>query len=226
VLQLYNLLDKFICMKIKQMQQLKTQFLSSTNILKSYERKHVSMYWKWMQDSSIRKIRGLSVISRAQVVQQQKMCHCSTTQFIFLIADPEIKRAVGDVRLFLQPASYVGAPRVGELWVMIAVKKSRRKGLAFKAVKLMMKFGREYLGVRKFWAHISGSNTESLALFENRLGFRRVEVVSGYWKLESSEFGEFFEKYEGPPEIDLADILKWGQKRSRDNSKANPNSRR
>lgn len=179
-----------------------------------------------MQDSSIRKIRGLSVISKAQVVQQQKMCHCSTTQFIFLIVDPDIQKPVGDVRLFLQPSSYVGAPLVGELKVMVALKKSRRKGLAFKAVKLMMKFGREYLGVRKFFAHIGGINTGSLALFENRLGFRRVKMTFGHWKLESSEFGEFFEKYEGPPEIDLAEILKWGQKRRRDNSKSNPNSRR
>jgi len=213
-------------MDVQQIQQLRKQFLSSTNILTSYERHDVAMYWKWMQESGIRKSRKVSIISKAQAVQQQKMCQHSKTQFIFLIVDPEFKRPVGDVHLFLQPASFVGAPLVGELRVMIAIKKSRRKGLAFKAVKLMMKFGREYLGVRKFFAHISGVNTESLALFENRLGFRRVEVVFGHWKLESNEYGELFEKYEGPPEIDLTGVLKWGQKRKRDNSDSNPNSRR
>jgi len=124
---------------------------------------------------------------------------------------------------------------VGELRVMIAAKKSRRKGLAFKAVKLMMKFGREYLGVRKFFARMRGVNTASLSLFENRLGFRRVEVVYGRWKLESTGSWELFEKYEGPPKIDLTGAFKWGQKGRlnnsdlkgrRDNSALNPNSRR
>jgi RimJ/RimL family protein N-acetyltransferase len=209
--------------------ELRTKFLASTNILKSYEKKHVNLYLKWMKDSKLRKIRkkrGIAFTNLEQERKKQKKYQKSKTEFIFMIVDPEGKRPVGDVHLILQPSEIEGAPLIGELIVMIANKMHRRKGLAFKAVKLMMKFGREYIGVSKFKACVSAVNRASLRLFQNRLGFRRFEFVLGHWILESNESWELVEKYEGPPEINLTGFTQWAKKNRQDVLKTNPNPRR
>jgi len=208
--------------------ELRTKFLASTNILKSYEKKHVNLYLKWMKDGKLRKLRkqrGIAFTTVEQERKQQKKYQKSKTEFIFIIVDPEVKRPVGDVHLVLQPTRVDGAPLIGELMVMIANKMHRRKGLAFKAVKLMMKFGREYIGVNKFKACVSAVNRASLRLFQDRLGFRRFEFVLGHWILESNDSWEMVEKYEGPPEIDLTGFHKWIRKNKQDISKTNPNPR-
>jgi len=212
-------------MDIQQIQELRSEFLETTNILISYERRHVKMYHEWMQDTKLRELTGSSVSSRYQDYEQQRIWQNSTINHIFLIVDPKTKQPVGDVNLFLLSRN-PDDPKVGELMVMIAEKKSRKKGLAFKAVKLMMKFGREYLGVVKFKAHIKGDNSASLKLFESRLGFIRTECVFGEWTLESNDAWEIFEPYEGPPQIDLTGFLKWGEKKKEANVKSNPNPRR
>lgn len=206
--------------------ELRTKFLASTNILKSYEKKHVNLYPKWMKDGKLRKLRkmqGIPFTSVEQERKQQKKYQNSKTRFIFIIVNPEDKRPVGDVHLILQPSKVDGEPLIGDLMVMIGNKMHRRKGLAFKAVKLMMKFGREYIGVSKFRACVSAVNRASIRLFQNRLGFRRFEFDLGQWILESNDSWEMVEKYEGPPEIDLSNFR---QSRKKDNSNPNPNPRR
>jgi len=202
--------------------ELKKQFLSSTNILAKYEKKHVSLYRKWMQSTN----------KKLKDYEPWNIYQNSTSRFIFLIMSPEVRRQVGIVQrpvgmvhLILQQSNIIGAPLIGILSVTIGIKKFRRNGLGFKAVKLMMKFGREYLGVSKFRAHMGGANSACLNLFESRLRFRRVEFVLGQWTLESSDSWEMFEKYEGPPEIDLG-AIQWGENRTRDTSDSNPNPRR
>jgi len=213
-------------MDIQQIKELRAQFLEKTNILISYERCHVDIYRKWMQDTTLRELTGSSVTTRHQHYMQQKIWQKSTQKHIFLIVEPEVKRPVGDVNLFLTPSHDAENSKIGELMVMIAVKEFRKRGLAFKAVKLMMKFGREYLGVRKFKAHINRDNNASLKLFENRLGFIRTECVYGEWTLESNDAWEIFEPYEGPPKIDLSGFLKWGEKMKEANAELNPNPRK
>merc|ERR1719510_2185742 len=89
---------------------------------------------------------------------------------------------------------------------MIAVRKARKKGLASKAINLMMKFGNNCLGLDRFQVNISDKNKKSLKLFERKLGFRRVDYVPEFkeWTLETQmNYERFvFEKYPGPPPIE------------------------
>ena len=64
--------------------------------------------------------------------------------------------------------------------IMIAEPRSRRRGLAQEALRLMMAYAAESLGCRRFVAKIGQANVASLGLFR-KLGFRefkRVEVFS------------------------------------------------
>ena len=54
---------------------------------------------------------------------------------------------------------------------MIARPDSRRKGLATEALKLMMGYGIEVLGLRKFVAKIKDENEASRNLFVDKLGY-------------------------------------------------------
>ncbi|DBA69938.1 TPA: N-acetyltransferase 9 [Trebouxia sp. C0005] len=56
---------------------------------------------------------------------------------------------------------------------MIAVKTSRRKGLAFEALTIFMAYAVEYLGITCFQAKIGLSNQSSMKLF-GKLGYAEI----------------------------------------------------
>ncbi|RKP02264.1 hypothetical protein CXG81DRAFT_10948 [Caulochytrium protostelioides] len=88
---------------------------------------------------------------------------------------------VGDVNLFLRDEPLCnedGDPtgvtvRVAELEIMIAEPDARRRGIGREAVCLMLGYGADQLGLRRFEAKIAVANAASIALFAS-LGFREV----------------------------------------------------
>ncbi|KAA0162337.1 hypothetical protein FNF31_00666 [Cafeteria roenbergensis] len=95
---------------------------------------------------------------------------------------------VGDVNLFLldddegatEGSDAFPECRTAEVMVMTAEPALRRSGVATEAVALMLRFGAERLGVRRFVAKISQSNTASLRLFTERLGFEVYREVEAF----------------------------------------------
>ncbi|DBB03309.1 TPA: hypothetical protein ACH3X3_010694 [Trebouxia sp. C0006] len=79
---------------------------------------------------------------------------------------------IGDVNLFLNDAN---DPTVAEIEIMIAVKASRRKGLAFEALTIFMAYAVKYLGITCFQAKIGLGNQSSLSLF-GKLGYAEVST--------------------------------------------------
>ena len=67
---------------------------------------------------------------------------------------------------------------------MIADVNCRRKGFATEALELMMGFGVEKLNVKRFYCKINDANQPSLNLFENRLGFKKVNYVAAFQETE------------------------------------------
>ncbi len=61
---------------------------------------------------------------------------------------------------------------IGEMEVMIAEEKSRRKGIAQEAVTLLMNYVKRHLSVDHFQAKIGETNHASLSMFRQRLGFK------------------------------------------------------
>jgi len=75
-----------------------------------------------------------------------------------------------------------GHSGVAEVSVMIAVASARRHGAAGEAVRIVADWARRTLAVHTLVARIGTGNAASIALFEQRLGFRRA--------YECSVFGE------------------------------------
>ena len=86
----------------------------------------------------------------------------------------------GDVNLYL--GRYEDDdPTEAEIEIMVAEPSARRKGIATEALQLMMAYGVEVLGLRRFVAKIKDNNAASIALFESRLGYIR-ESHCDYFK--------------------------------------------
>jgi RimJ/RimL family protein N-acetyltransferase len=101
---------------------------------------------------------------------------------------------IGDVNLFLLPeeddtagaSASVSASsrrcegRTAEIMVMTAEPGARRCGMGREAVVLMLQYGAAELGIAKFVAKILSSNTPSLSMFQDRLGFSVEQHVPAF----------------------------------------------
>mmetsp|Transcript_34906 Transcript_34906/g.41693 ORF Transcript_34906/g.41693 Transcript_34906/m.41693 type:complete len:238 (-) Transcript_34906:95-808(-) len=74
--------------------------------------------------------------------------------------------------------------RQAELDIMIAVEDHRGKGIGREAVCMMMIYGAQTLGIRRFFVKIKEENTASRVLFEKSLNF------------EQCNYAECFQEYE------------------------------
>ena len=88
---------------------------------------------------------------------------------------------IGDVNLFLHEdfnLSEYGIHGGGcEIEIMIAAPEYRQRGLGSEALRALMHFSAEQLGVERFVVKVLRENTPSVALFEKKLGFKLVEYV-------------------------------------------------
>jgi RimJ/RimL family protein N-acetyltransferase len=95
-------------------------------------------------------------------------------------SDPYPLTPIGDVNLFLHEdfnLSDFGVHGGGcEIEIMIGESRYLRRGLASEALRLLMAFSAEKLGVQRFVVKILASNTASIALFE-KMNFRLIEYV-------------------------------------------------
>ncbi|BFZ55639.1 Protein canopy 3 [Savitreella phatthalungensis] len=117
----------------------------------------------------------------------------------------EVDRMIGDVNIFLSPAEdddgntdddeeedgKSGNPEtdevVGEVEVMLAESRARRKGFGKAAVLAIMWYAVRVLGpgrLRQLTAKIGADNVASLAVFTNALQFQKVK------------FSEYFQEHE------------------------------
>lgn len=74
--------------------------------------------------------------------------------------------------------------RHAELDVMIAVEEYRGKGIGKETVGMMMAYGAQTLGIRRFFVKIKEENTASRALFEKSLGFKECSYAECFREYE------------------------------------------
>ena len=96
----------------------------------------------------------------------------------------------GDVNLFLShedddeaDTSLAPCKRQAELDIMIAEKVYQRNGLGKEASCLMMLYGAQHLGIRRFFCKINEDNHASRALFE-KIGFRQCNYAECFRQVE------------------------------------------
>eukprot|EP01129_Flabellula_baltica_P007551 TRINITY_DN2954_c0_g1_i3.p2 TRINITY_DN2954_c0_g1~~TRINITY_DN2954_c0_g1_i3.p2 ORF type:complete len:185 (+),score=39.53 TRINITY_DN2954_c0_g1_i3:852-1406(+) len=144
-----------------------------------YKPHHVEQYNTWLTDSAIQELTGTEPVSLEEEYQSQKDWESAQDRNIFIVLDKSIPRdnqdgyaMAGDVNLFLEEGEE--GEIIGELDIMIAEEQSRRKGIASRAIELMMQYAYEFKKVSKFIVKINDDNEPSLNLFR-KLNFQQVD---------------------------------------------------
>eukprot|EP01026_Neomeris_dumetosa_P070947 TRINITY_DN7132_c0_g1_i7.p1 TRINITY_DN7132_c0_g1~~TRINITY_DN7132_c0_g1_i7.p1 ORF type:complete len:268 (+),score=22.99 TRINITY_DN7132_c0_g1_i7:131-934(+) len=154
-----------------------------------YRIEHVPKYHEWMQDQNLLELTASEPLTLDQEFEMQQSWANDPNKCTFILFDNDtlfeqnsnqieqnqlqLQKSIGmagDVNLFLNDLQ---DRQCAEIDVMVAEEKSRRKGIAREAVRIMMTFGAQKLGIKKFVAKIAFSNLASQQLFKS-LGF--VEV--------------------------------------------------
>ncbi|KAL0030990.1 hypothetical protein WJX79_007147 [Trebouxia sp. C0005] len=122
-------------------------------VLVPYRKEHVPLYHAWMQDPLLQEATASEPLTLQEEFDMQKSWAEDSDKCTFILLD----RALPDTEGTGQHG--------GEIEIMIAVKTSRRKGLAFEALTIFMAYAVEYLGITCFQAKIGLSNQSSMKLF-------------------------------------------------------------
>ena len=155
-------------------------------VLVPYQRQHVPLYHKWMQDPALLEATASEPLSLDDEYAMQITWANDDDKCTFIVlarehhldlpcdgslpSDPTVGM-VGDVNLFFNDAD---DPHVAEIEIMIAEPSARGKGMGLEAVRIMMQYGRSVLGVTKYVAKIGYDNVASIRMFQNKLGFQEV----------------------------------------------------
>lgn len=146
-----------------------------------YAERHVETYHEWMQSPELLDLTASERLSLSDEYESMKHWRDDPTKLTFIILDPTVgpNFMAGDVNLCLVNDEDIG-DNVGEVEVMIAESKSRRKGLAQLAILVIMSYASRYLNVQKFIAKILHKNYASINLFMNKLRFREYRNVKAF----------------------------------------------
>mmetsp|Transcript_6513 Transcript_6513/g.9081 ORF Transcript_6513/g.9081 Transcript_6513/m.9081 type:complete len:209 (-) Transcript_6513:2877-3503(-) len=159
-------------------------------LLVPYRRTFVENYHKWMSDPDLLVLTASEPLALKEEYEMQISWHIDPKKCTFILLqkskfdeskltgrkeiDCEISSMCGDVNLFFN--NYENSSDA-EIEVMIAEPDCRRQGIAFEAVSIMMRYGIQKLGAKRFFAKISSSNEASQKLFR-RLGFEECNYVA------------------------------------------------
>lgn len=154
-------------------------------ILVPYRVEHVAKYHEWMKNEEIQILTCSEPLSleeeyemqRTWLIDDDSEIYCvNFLELTFIIIsiefakkDDVISGMCGDVNIFLNE-------KEAEIEVMIAEDESRKKGIAFEALNMIIEYSRKHLVIEKFVAKILDGNDASIALFE-KLGFKKVKYV-------------------------------------------------
>lgn len=157
-----------------------TQITGNNVILVPYKQKHVERYHEWMKSEELRYLTASEPLSLEEEFEMQQHWHEDDDKCTFIVLDKdtlqrtnnEIGAMIGDTNIFLDDPSKTG-DLLGEIEIMIADTKYRRKRRGWEATILMLLYGIETLKVTEYKAKIKFDNQKSMKMFE-RLGFTEV----------------------------------------------------
>lgn len=141
-------------------------------VLVPYNPEHVPRYHQWMASPDLQKLTASEPLTLEEEYDMQSSWREDTDKCTFIILDkqrwanpcfPEEECMVGDVNIFLTDPS---DPSLAELEIMIAETNYRGKGLGKEVTGMMMCYGINKLGIRKFEVKIGLDNKVSIAMFK------------------------------------------------------------
>uniref|UniRef100_A0A915PK04 N-acetyltransferase domain-containing protein n=1 Tax=Setaria digitata TaxID=48799 RepID=A0A915PK04_9BILA len=157
-----------------------TKLTGEKIILVPYRKHHVIKYHTWMEDEKLRQLTASERLTLEDEYAMQAKWHEDDDKCTFIILNrdlidggvDEIGSMVGDVNIFING-------NIGELTTMIAEPRWRRKGFGEEAVRMMLKFAFQVIGLRILEVKISDDNTPSLKLFQ-KIGFNVISHCSKF----------------------------------------------
>ena len=182
------------------------QIIGEKVILVPYKEHFVDRYHQFMNNDKILELTASEPLTLEEEYEMQRTWYSDPKKCTFIILckdmnkEDEFKRndkttdsidrqrieidyMAGDVNLFLHD-NY--DPCNAEIEIMIAEPTYRNKGFATEALNLIMYYGFNTLGIRRFFAKINETNIESIRLFE-RMGYNKINY-SEVWKEVEYEF--------------------------------------
>ncbi|XP_046993284.1 N-acetyltransferase 9 isoform X2 [Schistocerca americana] len=155
-----------------------TKIIGKNVILVPYRAEHVPKYHEWMQSEELQHLTASEPLTlEEEYSMQQSWLHDANKCTFIIIEKQEFKRSgneigsmVGDTNLFLQEPE---DSQSAEIEIMIAEEKARGKKYGWEATLLMLCYGCEVLGIKKFQAKIGLDNVKSISMF-SKMGFNKV----------------------------------------------------
>ncbi|XP_049862596.1 alpha/beta-tubulin-N-acetyltransferase 9-like isoform X5 [Schistocerca gregaria] len=136
-----------------------TKIIGKNVILVPYRAEHVPKYHEWMQSEELQHLTASEPLTlEEEYSMQQSWLHDANSSM------------VGDTNLFLQEPE---DSQSAEIEIMIAEEKARGKKYGWEATLLMLCYGCEVLGIKKFQAKIGLDNVKSISMF-SKMGFNKV----------------------------------------------------
>ncbi|PIK51617.1 putative N-acetyltransferase 9-like protein-like, partial [Apostichopus japonicus] len=136
-------------------------------------------YHEWMKSKELQELTASEPLTLQEEYEMQLSWHQDENKLTFLIMDLDKWKMAsfseedcmsGDVNLFLNNDE---DKSVAEIEIMVAEPSCRGRGFGREAIYLMMKYGVDKLGLKKFTAKIGMKNSKSLNLF-SKLGFQEI----------------------------------------------------
>lgn len=147
----------------------------TATVLVPYTSSHVQVYHGWMADPEILRLTCSERLSLEEEYANQESWRSDPKKLTFIILDSGRDNTMaGDVNLYLN-----GDEGEGEIEVMVAEPTSRRRGIAASALRMMMAYAADKLGVCRFVAKILEDNLPSVRLFE-KIGFVQTRHVKAF----------------------------------------------
>ncbi|KAI1284968.1 N-acetyltransferase 9-like protein [Halotydeus destructor] len=139
-----------------------------------YDPVHVPKYHQWMKDPELQYLTASEPLSLEEEFSMQKSWVADPLKCTFIVLDKAVTNSeqgveamIGDTNLYLHSFD----ENECEIEVMIAEKAKRGCGRGKETILLMMRFGVDVIGIKKFIAKIKYDNSQSIKLFE-KLGFK------------------------------------------------------
>ena len=180
----------------------------------------IEMQKTWMEDEDkctfIVLVRNMCSIDMNQTMKSDVCANESKVNSIIqnvfryklpsTFVQKNLKAMAGDVNLFLnreytpddsiddmyRKESSKNNSIEAELDIMIAEKIHQQRGLGSEAVRLMMFYGIDTLGITRFFVKIKDSNVKSRNLFEKKLGFRECNYAACFQEVSQSNLSHLF----------------------------------
>ena len=164
-------------------------------LLVPYGREHVPKYHAWMECEWLREMTASERLTLEEEYAMQASWREDPKKCTFIVvarprdwATPQGAASrdcyanaemVGDVNMFLDRDD----DSMGEMEIMIAEERFRRQGVASEALRMMMRYAMETLGIRRFFCKIGEANEASIALFTH-LGYTVCNRVEAFKEVE------------------------------------------